>query len=175
MARPNPVPADDELPQVVNLSNSSAETVQADLVRMHQSGALDVSAEEIELSTSAAGRVRSARVTSHRSLLGAVEAEQVQIDGIAGLVRSQAAGLRGSAGVVLAGTAEVSEAHAGLIAGRDVRAGQVKTVVLLASHVEGEVHTQLDTRGAVIAGTVAGLVVGMLVLAGQALFGRRHK
>ncbi len=43
---------------------------------------------------------------------------------------------------------------------------------LLANRVEGEVHTVVDTRGAVIAGLVGGLIAGMIFLVGRIAFRR---
>jgi hypothetical protein len=46
---------------------------------------------------------------------------------------------------------------------------QSSTVVLLAREVHGPVETLLDTRGAVLAGLVAGATAGLLWLAGALL------
>lgn len=171
MARPTPAPADPELPQVINLEDERADLVQADLVRMHRSLAGEIDADEVELQSGAIGQVQAGHVHAVRSLIGMAQAAEVQVTGMAGIVRAETAGVQGSAGIVIADSLTLEQAHAGVVAGREVHAERIETKVLLAGRVEGEVHTLLDTRGAIIAGALAGLVAGVLFLAGRALFG----
>jgi hypothetical protein len=49
----------------------------------------------------------------------------------------------------------------------------IKSVILLARNLEGNVTTVIDTRGALIAGLVGGLFAGIMLLLGRALFGRK--
>jgi hypothetical protein len=44
---------------------------------------------------------------------------------------------------------------------------------LLGNHVEGDIQTVVDTRGALIAGMVGGLLTGIILLIGRLVFGRR--
>jgi len=46
-------------------------------------------------------------------------------------------------------------------------------LILLSNHVEGEVQTVVDTRSALIAGMVGGLLTGTILLIGRLVFGRR--
>jgi hypothetical protein len=47
------------------------------------------------------------------------------------------------------------------------------TVILLAREVHGPVETVLDTRGALLAGLVAGVAIGMVLYVGRLLSRRR--
>jgi hypothetical protein len=82
-------------------------------------------------------------------------------------------GVSGGAGVVAADNVEFGGAYAGLVAGREVRGERIDSVVLLAGRVEGEVHTVMDTRGALIAGMLGGLVAGLILLLGRMTFRRK--
>jgi hypothetical protein len=72
--------------------------------------------------------------------------------------------VEGGAGAVLANNLDIGNASVGILAGRQVRAGQIKTVVLLGGQVEGEVHTSFDTRQTILAGLIAGVVAGAIAL-----------
>jgi hypothetical protein len=66
----------------------------------------------------------------------------------------------------------VQNAYVGVTAAREVRGERIESLVILAGRVEGEVHTLVDTRGAVIAGLVGGLFAGLIVLVGRIAFRR---
>jgi hypothetical protein len=80
--------------------------------------------------------------------------------------------VQGYIGAVAGDTVSVEGARVGVTAAREVRGEKVESVILLAGRVEGEVHTVVDTRGAVIAGLVGGLVAGLIVLVGRIAFRR---
>jgi len=46
-------------------------------------------------------------------------------------------------------------------------------LILLARRVHGDVDTVLDTRGAAVAGILAGVVLGLIFLAGSMLLRRK--
>jgi len=73
---------------------------------------------------------------------------------------------------VLAGSANLGNTYAGVVAGREVRGERIETILLLGNRVEGEVHTVMDTRGALLAGLVSGLFAGLMLLLGRAMFRR---
>jgi len=164
----------DETPQVINLTNSGVEVVEAELVRLHQSGAQEITAEEVELHQSAVLDATAAEVNARESMLGMVTSKDVEmINSLAGIVRAENAGVTGSAGVVLAGSANLGDTYAGVVAGQQVRAERIESLVLFARNVEGDVQTVVDTRGALIAGMVGGLFAGLIVLVGRMVFGRK--
>ena len=50
---------------------------------------------------------------------------------------------------------------------------RIDSLIFLGQNVEGEVHTLVDTRGAILAGTLSGLLSGLILLAGSLLFRRK--
>jgi hypothetical protein len=75
--------------------------------------------------------------------------------------------------VVAADKAELGNTYAGLVAGSEIRGERIESVILLARHVDGDIKTVVDTRGAVIAGLVGGLFAGLMFLLTRALFGKK--
>ena len=160
-------------PQVANLTTSSVETVNAELVRMHQSAAREITSDEVELHQSGAIDVTTVEVNAHEAALGFVTAGEVEMtNSAAGAIRAERVNLTGQAGVILAGSANLGNTYAGIVAGREVRGERVESLVLLAGNVEGEVFTVIDTRGALLAGMVGGLFAGLVLLMGRLIFRR---
>jgi hypothetical protein len=80
---------------------------------------------------------------------------------------------QGGAGVVYAGTVELSDATSGLVVAQEVHAGSLKTSVLLAGRVEGEVETLVDTPRALLFGLATGVALGLVIFLTNLLLGRR--
>jgi hypothetical protein len=170
----NPEENQDETPQVTNLSTSSVEVIEAEMVRMHQSAAQEITADEVALHQSAALDVTAADVSTHESALGLVNAKDVEMtNSAAGAIRAEHVNVVGSAGIVMAETVNLGNTYAGVVAGGQVRGEQIETLFLFSNHVEGDVQTVVDTRGALIAGMVGGLLTGTILLVGRLVFGRR--
>ena len=162
-----------EQPEVVNLSQVDVGSVTAEMVRMHQSNAETIESEDVEMSMSAAGGVNTQTLSAKQSAFGGVNAENADLTNSAvGAVSGGNVGVQGIVGGVTGETVNLQKARVGVVAAREVRGTRVDAVVLLAGRVEGEVHTVLDTRGAVIAGLVGGLFVGMILLVGRIAFRR---
>jgi hypothetical protein len=163
-----------EQSQVANLSQTTVENVKAELVRMHQSSAGEIQAEDVELNMSAAASVNSARVSTRSSAIAALQSVEVTTENSAiGAAQAERMSLRGVAGAVMGSSVELDHAHVGILAGREVRGEQIKTVILLSGKVEGNVTTVMNTRSALIAGLVGGLFAGIMLLLGRGLFGRK--
>jgi hypothetical protein len=163
-----------EQSQVANFSHVTVETVKAELVRMHQSSAGEIQAEDVELKMSASANINSARVSTKSSAIAALQSVEVTTENSAvGAAQAERMSLSGVAGAVMAGSVELDHSHVGILAGREVRGEQIKTMVLLAGKVEGNVTTLMDTRSALIAGLVGGLFAGIMLLLGRSLFGRK--
>jgi len=164
----------DEIPQVANVTNASVEVVEAKLVRMHQSAAQEITADEVDLQQSAALDVTTAEVNAHEAALGLVTARDVDLNNSAvAIIRAETANIAGSAGVVLAESANLGNTYAGVVAGNEVRSERIESLILLARNVEGDVQTVVDTRSALIAGMVGGLLAGIFLLVGRMLFGHK--
>jgi len=164
----------EETPQVTNLDTTSVEVIEAEMVRMHQSAAQEITADEVGLEQSAALDVTAAEVSTHESALGLVSAKDVEMtNSAAGAIRAENVNLTGSAGVVIAESVNLGNTYAGVVAGGQVRGEQIETLFFFSNHVEGDVQTVVDTRGALIAGMVGGLLTGVILLIGRLVFGRR--
>jgi hypothetical protein len=164
----------EESPQVTNLDMTSVEVIEAEMVRMHQSAAQEITTDEIALHQSAALDVTAAEVSAHEAALGLVNARDVEMtNSAAAAIRAENVNLVGQAGVVLADSVNLGNTYAGLVAGGQVRGERIETLILLGNHVEGEIQTVVDTRGALIAGTVGGVLAGVVLLIGRLVFGRR--
>ena len=160
-------------PEVVNLSQVDADAVTAEMVRMHQSTAETIQSDDVEMNQSAAVVVNAQSLTARQVALAQVSAETVDISQSAvGAVRADLVNAQGYVGVVAGETVTVEGARVGVTAAREVRGGKLESTVLFAGRVEGEVHTVVDTRGAVIAGLVSGLIAGMIFLVGRIAFRR---
>ena len=160
--------------KATNISQADVQSVHAELVRMHQSDAETISADKVELQQSAAGNVKANHVSAHLSALATVTTDNLSTQKSAvGYVRAGQASVSGYTGAVVAGSAEVHNAVVGYVAGRDIHVQDARTVVLLARKVDGNITTLMDTRSALIAGLVAGLFGGIMLLLGRMLFGRK--
>lgn len=171
----NPAPAESAgQPEVVNLSHVDVETITAEMVRMHQSNAGTIASEDVEMNLSAAGGINAHTLSARQSLIGGVNAEGAEISNslVAG-IRGGNIGAQGIIGSAAGETINLQNAYIGLTAAREVRGERVESIVLLASRVEGEVHTVVDARGAVIAGLVGGLFAGLILLVGRIAFRRK--
>lgn len=172
MVEPEELP-EFESSQVTNISQAEVQSVQADLVRMHQADAETITADEVELHQSAAGNVKATLVNARLAAFATVHADTVSMEtSAAGFVRAEKASTSGYTAVIAAGSADVHHSAVGYLAARDVHAEDVRTIVLLARNVQGNVTTTLDARGVLIAGLVAGLFSGLMLLLGRFLLRR---
>jgi hypothetical protein len=165
--------SDAELPLVTNVSLSNVELVNADLVRLYQSASGEIHAGEVGLHTSAALSVRTDNIDSHETALGLVDAKEVTLtnSGVAA-IRAGTVGVDGGVGLVVAQTVNLGNSHAGVIVGREVKAERIESIVLIGNHVVGDVRTVMDTRQAVLAGLIGGLVAGLILALGRFSFHR---
>ncbi len=176
MSEKNQVPEESqsETPLGTNLDTTSVEVIEAELVRMQQSAAQKITAEEMTLHQSAAFDVTSAEVSAHESALALVNAKEVEMtNSAAGAIRAENVNVVGQAGIVMAESVNLGNTYAGLVAGGQVRGERIETLILIGNHVVGDVHTVVDTRGALIAGMVGGLLTGIILLIGRLVFGRK--
>ena len=159
-------------PQVTELSEEQFRDVNAQAIDMHQAAAQSISASDVNMEQSAAGALKATNVNAHQAALGAVEATQVLAEqSFIGAVQAEKASISGFTGSVAAGTAEVHYSVVGAVVGNEVHvADQTRIVLLVSKNVQGNVTTLMDTRGALIAGLLAGLFSGMMLLLGRMLF-----
>ena len=172
MVEPEELP-EFESPQVTTISQADVQSVTAEWVQMHNADAETIVADEVDLRQSAAANVKATLVNAHQSAMATVHAENVSVEaGAVGLVQAEKSSTNGYTAVIAAGSADVQNSAVGYLVGRDVHAEDVRTILLLARNVEGNVTTTLDTRGALIAGLVGGLFGGLRLLLGRFLLRR---
>jgi hypothetical protein len=167
---------EEEIPEVVNLIDSQAEKVEANLVRasrsyignlkaeeveLHQAVALNVEAHDFQVNSSLSGVSQSSTTSARNSILLTGRTEKLEMN------NSLALGIYSNETNLEAGS------QTGILISNKVSGGQIRTVFLVASQVEGPVETQLDTRQVALASIIAGLVCGIAIMVGQILF--RHK
>lgn len=173
---PDQNPASAELtdqPEVVNLAQSDVGEVRAEMVRMHQSNAETINSEDVELNVAAAGMVNTQTLTARDSIIGGVNAGDAHIsNSVVGGVRAGTVDVHGLVGGVAGNAVHAENAYSVLTVAREVRGERIESLVLLAGRVEGEVHTLVDTRGAIVAGLVGGLFAGVILLVGRIAFRR---
>jgi hypothetical protein len=142
--------------------HASVGVIEADTVNMNQAGANEIRASQVDMHLSGAGSIEGGVV--HLDQAGAI------------VVRGESAMLvESTAGIVISQEAQLDGARAVLVAGNTVHAEGASMGVLLAREVHGEVHTILDTRGALLAGISGGLVLGVVLLLGGLLMGRPRR
>jgi hypothetical protein len=161
---------------VVNLSQTMANTVKAELVRISQGGAQKIIATEVELKQGGASHIEAQQVKLVQGGAGSIQAASVQVsEGGVGIVQAETVALTQTGVAVLYSQAVEAQAdiQAGLLFARQASAKKIETKLLLAGNVEGQVETVMDTRQALLAGLGAGLMVGTLLLVGQLLAHRK--
>jgi len=173
MTDSNPSSENDQ-PQVINLSEVDVDTVDAGLVRMHQSSARVIHAEDVELSQGVALEVNAGSLQARQAGLGFAQADVLSVqDGVVVAARAGKVSVNGAAGLVVAGSVEFGNTYAGVVTAREVRGEKIESIILLSRKVEGNVSTVMDTRGALIAGLIGGLFAGIMLLLGRMLFRRK--
>ena len=173
MIEPENSPELDES-QDTNISQEDVQNIHAHTVSMHQASAETITADDVEMQQSAAANLTAARVSTHQSVLANVSADEVLSEqSFTGMVQAEKASIGGYTGAVVARAAEVRYAMAAVVVGKDVHVEESRTVLLIGQNVQGNVTTLMDTRSALIAGLVAGLFSGIMLLLGRTLFGRK--
>jgi len=173
MSESQPTPEEVRKP-ILNLDRESVDVVQAEMVRINQSAIQEVTAEEAGLTMSASLNTKAMKVITHESALFLVDADKVEMtNSAAGAVIAENIDVSGQTGIVLGNSVELGNTYAGFVAGGNIRAEKIDSLVFLGRHVEGNVQAVVDTRGALIAGMVGGLFAGLIVLVGR--FALRQK
>jgi hypothetical protein len=162
-------------PEVINLSNSRVENVTAELVRANEVTITSVNAQEADVRRSFVSGINANRVDARGSNIIAIETDTANlIEGRTGYIRAGHVNISGQAGLIVADTAALDGARTLVLASNKVSGQQIRTIILIAGNVQGNVQTMADTRTVILSAAVAGTIFGMFFLAGQFLF-RQHK
>ena len=160
--------------QETDISQTTVQSVHAEVVRMHQADAETITADQVELTQSAAANVKANQISAHQSALAMVNAaEVISQNGATGFVQAEKASVGGFTGAVLAGSAEIRNGVTGFVIGQDVQMSEGRTIFLVSRNVYGNVTTLMDSRSALLAGLVGGLFSGLMLLLGRMLVRRR--
>lgn len=163
-----------EIPQVINLGQSTSEVLQADMVRASESVIGKVAAEDVELNLAAAGAVQAQKFRARRSAVGLATSASSEVrESLVGAVRADQITLSGYTGLVAGRTLHTEELASGVVLAAEVNAPTIQTGILLSRQVNGNVQTLLSTRQALLGGLVGGIVAGLVMLVGRLVFGRR--
>lgn len=165
---------ENKYPEVVNMHETEAASVQAELVRASSSQIKQLSAQEVDLRDSVAVVVNAETVNARKTGVGHLEAGNFTLlEGTVLASKSNSATLKGRAGLVVSETTGIENGSAGVLISRYVNGENIRTGILISRNVEGNVETLLDTRSTILAGVVAGAVLGSLLMLGQFLFRRK--
>jgi len=147
--------------EVINVTGSAIDTVEAEFVHIHQGGANRVVASEVELRTGGAL---------------SIEAETVAMRDSVGIVLRGDTFVAENCGTAAIVAQDLTFNHSRTIVAAADRADITNSsaVVLIAREVNGSVEPMLDTRGAILAGAVAGIATGLVLFAGSLLVRRRR-
>jgi hypothetical protein len=142
----------------IDVAESRVDAVRAEHVKMHQSAAREVTADNVELQDCAALSIRGSIVDAHQSAVGAVRSNEVTLDqSLAAAIRADSVELNG---------------YAGFVAAREVRGQQIRALIIRGNKIEGEVRPVFNSRQAVVAGLVGGLFAGLILSLTRVLFRR---
>jgi hypothetical protein len=137
----------------VSISQGGIGTADAHAIDIHQGGIGRASATDIAVSVGAIGFAQGERVSVEMGAIGGAFGGEVRVtQSIANYVLSR-------------GDATMDQSFVNTLIADRVTIRQPSAVILLiARHVDGSVRPLLDWRGALAAGAVAGLVMGLLRL-----------
>lgn len=137
----------------VSVVRGAIGTADAGTIDVQQGGIGQANATDIAVSQGGIGFARGGRVSIEMGAVGAAIGDDVRVtQGMSGIVAAQ-------------GEAIVDQSFVStLIADRVTMRQPSGVVLLIARQVDGNVRPLLDWRGAVAAGAVAGLVIGLLRL-----------
>ncbi len=159
----------------VNLSQTTAAKIQAEMVRMQGGSVGQIIADEIEARQVSCGSLQARQIEFHGGMAGMLQGQHIELtQSPAVMARAEHLVVRdGSLGAVYTQSAQLDHTQVGLVVARQVQSGgALRTTVLLAGHVDGPVETLFNTSQALLAGLTSGVAVG-LVLYVFGLLGKR--
>ena len=150
----------------VDISQGGAERVEATTVSITQGGIGSADARSIDIRQGGIGRASATDIAVSQGGIGFAQGERVTLEmGAIGVaVGDEVRVTQSTAGYVAArGDATVDQSLVStLIADRVTFRQPSAVLVLIARQVDGSVRPLLDWRGAIAAGAVAGIVIGLL-------------
>jgi hypothetical protein len=149
-ATPEPRPEPDR-PTTVSIVQGGIERATADAIDIHQGGIGRATAKDIAVSSGGIGYAHGERVSVEMGGIGLVHAP------------GEARLTQGGAGLVVARDVTIDQSLISTLVADRVTIRQPSAVlVLIARQVDGTVRPLLDWRGAIVAGAVAGVLIGLI-------------
>lgn len=136
----------DEQPVEVENMSAQDEAVQS----FKDSAAAEVIASQVNIQDSAVMHLQGEMVTATNTgiMLASVQHFDASTTGVGGLFSD---------------TVHLHESQVGLVVGRQVTGEVIRTKILLASKVEGQVETLIDTPRTLLFGISAGVATGLVL------------
>ena len=131
-------------------------------VSLTASGAAVVNARTVDVSRGGIGRVRAVDVAVSQGGIGLAQGERVSVEmgGIGAAIGAEVRVTQGAVNAIVARDVRIEQAGVRTMIANNVHVERTTGVfVMIARHVEGDVRTLLDWRGAVAFGAAFGLVV----------------
>ncbi len=149
--------------QSAYMQNLSSDSIDAQVVEMHQSGAARIDAESISAEDSFLGETNCQTASINRGISGFVRTDQAAIEhGFTGVLSTDEAVINGSVGITAAQSVRMNASRSGIIVAREVHGAKVKTVFLLTTRMDAPVETVVDTRSIALFGAAAGLTFSFI-------------
>ncbi len=137
---------------VINITQSTVRSVDGDHVELQQVGALSIDGERISIDQGASCVIKGENINLNQSIIGMAASSQLNMhSSLSTLTLSR-------------DSIDIKDSASVVVAGRDVKAENVKTLFLAASRIEGNVRTIFDWRSALSFGAVLGGLIGLLAL-----------
>ena len=144
---PTAVPLSGEIEGPVSITGSGAAVVNATTVDVSRGGIGRVQAVDVAVSQGGIGLARGERVSVEMGGIGAALGDEVRVT-------------QGAVNAIVARDVRIEQAGVRTIIANNVHVERTTGVlVMIARHVEGDVRTLLDWRGAIAFGAAFGVVV----------------
>lgn len=163
-----------------DVKRSSIRELHGETIVIEQSAATNVTATDMTARQSAMLQATVTNLTATSSALAYTQATNVNLNAGSQSVAVVAAGDtrmdQSAAQVLIADQVnEVKSSALGAVVANSVALRDSTVAILIARNIEGNVSPQLDTRGAIIAGAIAGAVLSVVFVATNLLTSRRRR
>jgi hypothetical protein len=128
---------------IVEMTQSGAQTIQAQEVHLHQSGAQSIEAEKVTIQQGGAQYIQGGEVNLSQGGALAVRGETIDLE-------------RSGALMISGQEVEVSQGCAGVLVARNIKADEIRSIFIASGPIEGSVTTMLDQKSALALGAALG-------------------
>jgi hypothetical protein len=163
-----------------SVKNAAVHEVHGESVTMEQAVATSVNASELVMRQSAAAQVSAETLNATSSALAYTQATTANLNAGSNAVVAIAGAdvtmdMSATRVLVAGGKVDARSSALGVVVADSASVHESNVFILIAKNVDGNVKPQLDTRGAIVAGAVAGAVLSTIVVALSFLRPRKKK